>query len=162
MLKNEQLENDEEKRKLYVGMTRAKRLLHIHYSGDKMDSYKESATSFINDEKKYEEPDEVVLQMSFKDMILDDFLNKADIISSFRSGMELVINSDRLFYNNNGKNELLARLSNISGKPKLNKYISRGYIVKKAKIRFICAWKKKDPNVKTTYVVLPDIYLKKD
>lgn len=162
MLKNEQLENDEEKRKLYVGMTRAKRLLHIHYSGDNMDSYKESATSFINDEKKYEEPDEVVLQMSFKDMILDDFLNKADIISSFRSGMELVINSDRLFYNNNGKNELLARLSNISGKPKLNKYISRGYVVKKAKIRFICAWKKKDPNVKTTYVVLPDIYLKKD
>lgn len=38
--------SDKERRKLYVGMTRAKKLLHIHYSGDSWDKFAECASAF--------------------------------------------------------------------------------------------------------------------
>lgn len=53
LLSNVSIDTDEEKRKLYVAMTRAKELLHIHYFGDAFDRFAEYATTDEVDLRTY-------------------------------------------------------------------------------------------------------------
>ena len=153
---NINMDSDEEKRKLYVGMTRAKNLLHIHYYGDALDKYSEYAASYEIDSQTYPKPSELILQLSHRDVYLDFFKDKKQMILKLKSGMHLAVRSSRLYVQLNGKLTPVLQFSSKCSES-VKQLISSGYTPYDAVIRFICAWKSKDDTMETA-VILPDIY----
>jgi ATP-dependent DNA helicase RecQ len=77
--------NEEEKRLLYVGMTRAKQNLFIHYTGDYFDDFKEYSTKFYDVEKTYEKPKRLMYELSYSDVVLYIWQNR--IVEIWRNKM---------------------------------------------------------------------------
>ena len=156
LLSNISMDTDEEKRKLYVGMTRAKKLLHIHYFGDKFDRFAEFATTDEIDLHTYPKPSEIILQLSHRYVFLDFFKDKKSLILKLKSGMHLAVKGKRLYIQLNGK---LLPVLQFSAKCSENvkHLIESGYTPYDAVVRFICAWKGKEDTTESA-VILADIY----
>ncbi len=158
---NVNMNSDEEKRKLYVGMTRAKNVLHIHYFGDIFGKYAEYASAFKLDTCKYPKPTELILQISHHDVYLDYFKDKkAFILSYLRSGMHLTLRGSCLYAEFNDSLKPVLQFSNqCIGN--VDKLVSSGYKPYDAVIRFICAWKGEE-DTEETAVILVDLYFSGD
>lgn len=145
-------------RRYYVGMTRAKRTLTIHTNGNLFDSLK--SAQHLYDAQAYDEPNEIVLQLSHKDVNLGFSKPHKDAILCLRSGMPLTYHDHCLCLPSTGRD--IAQLS-IKMKEKLSKWELKGYKVTAARIRFIVAWKSKDAprDEKESAIVLADLVMKK-
>ena len=145
-------------RRYYVGMTRAKRTLAIHTNGNLFDSLK--SAQHLYDAQAYDEPNEIVLQLSHKDVNLGFSKPHKDAILCLRSGMPLTYHDHCLCLPSTGRD--IAQLS-IKMKEKLGKWELKGYKVTAARIRFIVAWKSKDAprDEKESAIVLADLVMKK-
>ena len=145
-------------RRYYVGMTRAKRTLAIHTNGNLFDSLK--SAQHLYDAQAYDEPNEIVLQLSHKDVNLGFSKPHKDAILSLRSGMPLTYHDHCLCLPSTGRD--IAQFS-IKMKEKLGKWELKGYKVTAARIRFIVAWKSKDAprDEKESAIVLADLVMKK-
>ena len=145
-------------RRYYVGMTRSKRTLTIHTNGNLFDSLK--SAQHLYDAQAYDEPNEIVLQLSHKDVNLGFSKPHKDAILSLRSGMPLTYHDHCLCLPSTGRD--IAQLS-IKMKEKLGKWELKGYKVTDARIRFIVAWKSKDAprDEKESAIVLADLVMKK-
>ena len=145
-------------RRYYVGMTRAKRTLVIHTNGNLFDSLK--SAQHLYDAQAYDEPNEIVLQLSHKDVNLGFSKPHKDAILSLRSGMPLTYHDHCLCLPSTGRD--IAQLS-IKMKEKLGKWELKGYKVTAARIRFIVAWKSKDAprDEKESAIVLADLVMEK-
>ena len=141
-------------RRYYVGMTRAKRTLTIHTNGNLFDSLK--SAQHLYDAQAYDEPNEIVLQLSHKDVNLGFSKPHKDAILCLRSGMPLTYHDHCLCLPSTGRD--IAQLS-IKMKEKLGKWELKGYKVTAARIRFIVAWKSKDAprDEKESAIVLADL-----
>ena len=142
-------------RRYYVGMTRAKQRLFIYTNGNCFDNLR--ADMYITDRKQYGMPEEIVLQLSHKDVYLEFFKGRKNDVLALRSGDTLTYDK-YLLYNKVGKP--VAKLS-LNMQKKLAEWESRGYAVKSVSVRFIVAWKPKDaPKDETeTAVLLADMVL---
>lgn len=145
-------------RRYYVGMTRAKRTLTIHTNGNLFDSLK--SAQHLYDAQAYDEPNEIVLQLSHKDVNLGFSKPHKDAILSLRSGMPLTYHDHCLCLPSTGRD--IAQFS-IKMKEKLGKWELKGYKVTDARIRFIVAWKSKDAprDEKESAIVLADLVMEK-
>lgn len=145
-------------RRYYVGMTRAKRTLTIHTNGNLFDSLK--SAQHLYDAQAYDEPNEIVFQLSHKDVNLGFSKPHKDAILSLRSGMPLTYHDHCLCLPSTGRD--IAQLS-IKMKEKLGKWELKGYKVTAARIRFIVAWKSKDAprDEKESAIMLADLVMKK-
>ena len=145
-------------RRYYVGMTRAKRTLAIHTNGNLFDSLK--SAQHLYDAQAYDEPNEIVLQLSHKDVNLGFSKPHKDAILCLRSGMPLTYHDHCLCLPSTGRD--IAQLS-IKMKEKLSKWELKGYKVTAARIRFIVAWKSKDAprDEKESAIVLADLVMEK-
>ncbi len=163
LLDNPYLSTDEQKRKLYVGMTRAKDELYIHCNNNSLYKYRYQC-EYLFDDNEYEEPDELILQLGHKDVNLNSFksLKKKNEIFKYLSGNKLEFENEYL-YVSGSENKQLFKLSK-----KANEYIEslkeKEYFINYAEIRFIVAWKdKEDLESNEEYaLILPTIYLKKN
>ena len=159
LLKNISTANDEEKRKLYVALTRAKESLYIHSNTDIFSQYFVDGVIKMKDTSEYDEPSEISLQLSHKDVVLDYFKDKKDIILKLRSGHELAISDSFLSVEVNGRTLRVAKFSQALGE-KLEKLKIKGYKPVSANIAFILAWKgEKDED--ETAIILPILHLRK-
>ena len=156
LLNNVSCVNDEEKRKIYVGLTRAKEELYIHCNNNLFDNI---ATNIVCDENVYDEPSEIMLQLSYRDVVLDFFKDKKDTIIKLRSGDVLQLEEEHLCAVINGKLVKVIKYSKAF-KEKLDFLKAKGYEPTTATIRFILAWKGKDDENETA-IILPDICLNK-
>lgn len=143
MLKNEQLLNDASRRKIYVGMTRAKNELHIYTNTNIFDGYKNDHVEFIINENEYNEPFEIMLQTTHKDVVLDFFKDKKEIIANLKCGIELKVDNIFLSTEINGRYIRIVKFSK-SFIEKLELFANKGYTLKKSSIQFIVLWKNKD------------------
>ena len=145
-------------RRYYVGMTRAKRTLTIHTNGNLFDSL--NSAQHLYDAQAYDEPNEIVLQLSHKDVNLGFSKPHKDAILCLRSGMPLTYHDHCLSLPSTGRD--IAQLS-IKMKEKLGKWELKGYKVTDARIRFIVAWKSKDAprDEKESAIVLADLVMKR-
>uniref|UniRef100_UPI003FEF86CE UvrD-helicase domain-containing protein n=1 Tax=Prevotella sp. TaxID=59823 RepID=UPI003FEF86CE len=145
-------------RRYYVGMTRAKRTLVIHTNGNLFDRLK--SAQHLYDAQAYDEPNEIVLQLSHKDVNLGFSKPHKDAILCLRSGMPLTYHDHCLCLPSTGRD--IAQLS-IKMKEKLSKWELKGYKVTAARIRFIVAWKSKDAprDEKESAIVLADLVMEK-
>lgn len=149
---------DSEMRSYYVGMTRARKRLFIYTNSTLFDRL--PADIHQVDQTPYVFPDEVMLQLSHKDVNLGFFKSRKKEILSLRSGEKLCFVNNLLYVPNN--QQPVAQLSQKM-QAELAQWASKGYLVSSATIRFIVAWKPKDaPKDEKEYaVLLLDLELKK-
>ena len=143
-------------RRFYVGMTRAKNRLFIHTNGKLFNNT--NIDKFTIDSNTYSMPEEVVLQLSHKDVYLGFFKERKKEILSLRSGDTLNYN-DTIFYNAVTNNPVAKLSKNMQ--VVIEDWHNKGYNIKSASVRFVVAWKPKDaPKEETeTAVVLIDVML---
>ena len=160
LINSTNMTSDEEKRKLYVGMTRAKKRLHIHYRGNVFDKFTEYASCSEVDYRTYPKPSELILQLSHKDVYLDFFKDKKELILRLKSGSHLVVECNKLYVNTNGRKFPVLQFSSKCNE-KCKQLRASGYVPYDAVIRFICAWKGKE-DIKEVAVILADIHFRRD
>lgn len=146
---------DQLMRRYYVGITRAKNRLFIHTNGN---CFKHLSTDqYLIDQRQYALPEEIVLQLSLKDVYLDFFKRLKREILSLRSGEPLKYKDCVLF---NSQNKAVAKLSANMQKT-VSDWKEKGYEVKAASVHFIVAWKPKEAtkDERETAVLLADLVL---
>ena len=143
-------------RRYYVGITRAKNRLFVHTNGDCFNRL--SADRYIVDQRQYNMPEEIVLQLSHKDVYLGFFKERKHEVLALRGGDSLTY-SDFFLYSSL-TNKPVAKLS-LKMQDTLSEWGKRGYKVKSASVRFVVAWKPKDAqkNEPETAVLLADLML---
>ncbi len=159
MLNNFDIRSDENKRLLYVAMTRAKNNLFIHYNGNFLDEIKVENQTVLNDNKNYSPPDYLLYRLTHKDVQLGYFKYIRHIVEQLYSGQCLNFVENELV---NDNDEIVVKFSQsfMTQKQKLE---NNGYRINRAKINFILYWKdKNDPDCKEMRIVLPElVFVKK-
>ena len=156
MLKNPLMINDKEKRKMYVGFTRAINNLYVHINGNKFNKF-----SFVNgldykfDKNNYNVPEDLSIQLSHKDVVLSFFKSKKKQIFELIPGMDLNIDDNCLIDSNGFK---YVKFSNRFIE-KYNEILNLGYEFVGAKIRFIVAWFCIEDEQEYP-IILPDLYFR--
>ncbi|MBQ9731359.1 MAG: RecQ family ATP-dependent DNA helicase [Bacilli bacterium] len=159
LLNNISMKTNEEKRLLYVGMTRAKQNLIIHYNNNIFDSYK-NGVIFKENKRICDEPQEIILQLGYRDVNLGYFKNQnvQNTLANSISGDPLFLNDEYLLI----KSKRIARFS-ARFICKLKELDAKGYKIIASEIRHIVYWKdNEDMNSDKEYlVILPTIYMSK-
>ena len=143
-------------RRYYVGITRAKNRLFIHTNGDCFNHL--SADRYLIDQRQYNMPEEIILQLSHKDVYLGFFKERKQEVLALRGGDSLIYN-DFFLYSSSTDKPIAKLSSRMQGT--LSEWEQRGYKVQSASVRFVVAWKPKDaPKDETeTAVLLADLRL---
>ena len=110
------------------------------------------------DRNLYPDPSEIILQMGHKDVVLDFFKGKKELIFKLQSGSSLAVDSVYLTAEIDAKPVHVLKFSKACVERLENLY-EKGYQPYKAYVRFIVAWKDENDD-KETAVILPEIYLK--
>lgn len=151
--------SDDELRRYYVGITRAKQRLFIHTNSSMFDRL--PADRKIADQNPYEMPDEVVLQLSHRDVNLNFFKPRKKEILALRAGEQLRFENNCLYERKTNLSvcQLSQKMQN-----ELSLWAERNYHVSAATIRFIVAWRPKDApkNEEEHAVLLVDLVLRKE
>ena len=142
-------------RRYYVGMTRAKKRLFIHTNGNLFNNL--NGARYFTDQRQPGMPEEIMLQLSHKDVFLDFFKGRKQDVLALKGG-DVLTYSDFHLYNLSGTP--VAKLS-MKMQATLSQWEERGYKVKSAYARFVVAWKPKDApkDEAETAVLLADLVL---
>ena len=126
-------------RQYYVGITRAKNRLFIHTNGDLFSNY--PIDSINIDNRQYPMPEEIVLQLSHKDVFLDFFKNIKQEVLALRSGDPLIYEDS--YFLIPSTHRAVAKLS-TNMQANITAWKEKGYSVHSASVRFVVAWKPKE------------------
>ena len=140
---------DDVLRRYYVGATRAKERLFIHTDCTAFDSM--PADEHHVCQQQYDLPNEIVLQLSHKDVNLSFFKSRKNIVLALRSGQKLRF-ANNYFYDFNSDIPI-AQLSQKM-QAELRIWAVKGYQVINSSIRFIVAWRPKDALKEEEHAVL--------
>ncbi len=151
-----------EKRAIFVGLTRAKNNLSVHYSGNTFSYTRWSAAQMFRDNNVYGEPKEILLQLGHKDLVLSFFKDKEATVGQLHAGQELYLWNEYLKVHQRGMDCFVAKFSERSRK-QIADIISKGYQPYRTHIRFIVYWNSQDENENwfEVPIVLPDILFRK-
>ena len=150
---------DEVLRRYYVGATRAKERLFIHTDSRVFDRM--PADEHHVSQQQYDMPDEIILQLSHRDVNLSFFKSHKNLILALRAGQKLRFSNNYLYC---GHSDMpIAQLSQKM-QADLRLWTEKGYAVITASIRFIVAWRPKDaPKEEEEHaVLLLDLMLKRN
>lgn len=156
---------DKERRMIYVGMTRTKNNLSVHYSNVNLFLDKSLQGLIIEDNTVYGAPVEVLMQLSHRDVVLDIFKGCQDSLPGLLSGTGLFVSGDYLYAETGGRRVKVLRFSSAF-RTQLSRMVSKGYLPVKAKVRFQVFWSYEEPTGETgsptrseIMIVLPDLLL---
>ena len=156
---------DDERRAIYVAITRAKNNLSVHFSQALPLSFKTSSAHFMIDRKAYDAPSELMMQLSHRDVFLGFFKNRTRLVKRLYSGCKLKINGDCLSATFEGQEANVVRFSENFCK-KVADLRTQGYELCVAQVRFIVYWEYKETLGnevirKEIPIVLPDLLFRK-
>jgi len=157
MLQNFYLDTDDARRLLYVALTRAKNTLIVHMNSNFLDYISVENLQHFWDKGIYSQPNEVIIDLTYKDVWLDYFISRQHLISQLMSGDTLVINGNEC-QNTNGQPVLKFSQQFVKRIESMNKL---HYTLKAAKVNFVIYWRKEgeESDVK---IILPELYLEKN
>ena len=155
LLNHEDATTAESIRKLYVGITRAKHNLHIHCNTPIFQNSIQHV-QYKHDVSIYPEPDEIVMQLSMRDVNLGFFKEIKNLILQLYSGIPMFY--DNGFLRDSAGNRIV-HLSK-SKREDLKHWFEKGYSVTEARISCIVAWKSEEEEEEYA-VILPDLVLNK-
>ena len=101
-----------------------------------------------------------MLQTTHKDVVLDFFKNKREIISNLQSGTKLKMDDVYLTAELNGRDVRVAKLSKAFVET-LEKLKEKGYSPKSTEVRFVVVWKGEE-DTEETPIILVDIFFEKN
>lgn len=158
LLDRSQHGSDDEKRRFYVGMTRAKTNLFIHVRNG---AFKKMAAKlgidYEVDPTAYQAPLHMEIQLGYHDVNLGFFKNHKKQILGLRCGGQLSFSEQYLCLDG----RKILRYSNGFFENKLARIMEKGYQIVKADIRYIAGWKDKDhPDSEELAIILPNLHLK--
>lgn len=164
-LKGLQYISDEEKRAIYVGLTRARHTLSVHSNIDLSQYMNLASANFMVDANPYAEPDEVLMQLSHRDVVLAMFKGKTNLIETLHAGQEIIINDVYAEVTINSRHVKILKFSEAFRK-KLAHLTGMGFLPHKATIRHIVYWRHEEIKEGATTlieipVVLPEIVFRK-
>ncbi|MBN3036552.1 MAG: RecQ family ATP-dependent DNA helicase [Bacteroidales bacterium] len=157
MLNGYNPDNDEKKRQLYVAMTRAKQNLTIHLNGNYLDDISCENIERLSDDFQYEASNLLVMHLSHKDIWLDHFISKQDILTNLKCGDNLTVNSDGCSDKNGN---CIVKFSN-KFKEKIIEFEDKEYILSESKINYIIYWQKEELEGEIL-IILPELKFKKN
>lgn len=156
LLNNIKINSGEELRKLYVGITRAKNDLFIHCNNAFRNCNIDGIIN-IQDTNSYSSPNEIALQLTHKDVVLDFFKDKKSTVLKLRSGMPLTVDGSYLTADNDGTTTRVAKFSKKFVQD-IDSFKAKGYSPTGAEVRFIVAWKGENDE-RESAVLLADVFL---
>ncbi len=156
MLARNEDETAENIRKLYVGMTRARKSLYIHTCTAIFDGIQHKDIEYEEDHTSYSVPNDISLQLTHRDVYLDFFKDKKEMILSLRSGQPLWF-KDNGFYSAAG--DCVAVLS-AKKRNELQEFHRQGFMVYAAEVAFVAAWRGEN-DTEESAVMLPKIHLRR-
>lgn len=145
-------QKEEEKRQLYVALTRAKTNLAIHLNKSLFDAKSIENVVYFEDNKHYEEPDEITMNLTYKDVHLDTFLRTQHNYRLMLSGETLQVTEEGCC---NAYGKPVLKFSNQFLET-INDQKAKGFYLKSAKINFILYWKK-DGTGYDNKIILPEV-----
>jgi len=156
LLENFKPDTDEIKKQLYVAMTRAKENLTIHLNGNFLDKINSENLKKFENNETYLSTNQLVIQLTLKDIWLDYFIPKQHLISQLKSGDDLLIKGDEC---TNLKGESILKFSkSFLSQIELQK--QKGYKLLQANVNFIIYWKKEEM-IQEVKIVLPELFFER-
>ncbi|MBC6410808.1 MAG: RecQ family ATP-dependent DNA helicase [Ekhidna sp.] len=156
MLENFNASTDEDKRKLYVAMTRAKRNLTIHLNSDFFDNLTAENLERIENREIHLPPNEMVMHLTHKDVNLGYFEFVQHRLKNMLSG-DLLIKKEEGYANS--KDDLVLNFSK-QFMNKIEAMKQSNFELKTAKVNFIVYWLKEEAQQEVK-VILPELYFEK-
>lgn len=156
MLENFNPATDEARRQFYVAMTRAKKNLTIHLNSNFLDNLTTENLERVEDREIYLPPNELAMNLTFKDFWLDYFINKQHLVSQLTSGDALTLNGDECM---NSKGQSVLKFSQQFVK-QIETMKEINYELKSAKVNFIVYWLKEDTEQEVK-IILPELYFER-
>jgi ATP-dependent DNA helicase RecQ len=156
MLNGYNAASDEEKRQLYVGITRAKRSLAIHTNTGAFNHIVAEDTVVVKDTVVYMPPDELAMHLTYKDVVLDYFISRQSIVSRLACGDQLIIQEDLCL---TAEGQPVLKFSQQFRGLIENRKV-HGYRLASAKVNFIVYWKKAGSEQETK-IVLPEVWFER-
>ena len=157
LLENFNHSTAEAKRLLYVAMTRAKTNLTIHLNSNFLDNIKAENIERISNNEIHNQPNELAMQVSLKDVWLDYFINRQHIIDKLISGDKLILRLDECLAPD-GQSVLKFSKQFIE---KIEVMKARNYEIKSVRVNFIIYWKKENTENEVK-IILPELYFTKN
>jgi ATP-dependent DNA helicase RecQ len=155
-LENFNPDGDAAMRLLYVAMTRAKRSLIIHLNSNLLDNLSTENLELLEDMEIYLPPKEMNIQLTYKDLWLDYFINKQLLISEFMSGDSLTLNEYDCL---NSRGQSVLKFSQLFIK-QIEALKGKNYELRSAKVNFIVYWRKEGAE-RETKIILPELYFER-
>lgn len=147
---------DQDKRLLYVAMTRAKTSLFIHLNGNYLNHLRADNIERKTDQQIYSTPDTLTIQPGLRDVWLDYFIRRQYHISDMISGEPLIIHDEELY---NQKGRSVVKFS-AQFKNQIEQLKQKGFILDSANVNYMVYWKK-DETDQEVLVILPELHFKK-
>jgi ATP-dependent DNA helicase RecQ len=144
---------DEENRVIYVAVTRAKKLLHIHTRPRLFSGLQISGMTFHRDNGDHPQATDICIHLGHRDVYLDHFKQIHTHISRLSAGMKLSVNQDGLSLNGS----TVVKFSTAFREQILIKH-SQGFVVNEGTVNFLVYWR--PPNQieeKEHLIVLPEL-----
>jgi len=163
ILKDAAPHSEEVKRQLYVGMTRARKTLSIHYNGNYFErkvglwDIFTGSFKYEYDNNSYQPSNLIVLQLKYKDVYLSHFYKIRKFVEALNSGEVLEFDEDGCVDEKGNRVVFFSR----KFKEEMRKYTSMGYRPLAAKIKHILFWKQEDCQ-EEAMIVLPSLEFTKE
>ena len=156
--------SDENKRKLYVGLTRAKSNLFIHCDFNLFDTYNIPGIQKFIDTTIYDKPDCIDEHLSHKHVYLDYFKDKKQDIFKLHSGKKLTLvqvieKGVKQYYLQTNLNGQIINVAKIASRyrERIEKFALKGYFCHEAEVHCVVAWKGENDTTETA-VLLPILH----
>ncbi|HMO32914.1 MAG TPA: RecQ family ATP-dependent DNA helicase [Lacibacter sp.] len=148
--------DDEDKRAVYVAVTRAKNNLYVHYNQHWLNSIITENLQHLRDTVQYPPPQHMAVSLSLKDVQLGYFEYVQRRIVKLNSGDTLSLLPDGL---GNKQEELVLKFS-ASLKQKLDGFAAHGYKLSAARVAFMVYWNNPNTQIESV-ILLPELLLEK-
>ncbi len=156
MLDNFDAATDECKRQLYVAMTRAKEHLGIHINSDLFRNINVENLIYIEDNNIYQPPNEITMHLTHKEIWLDYFITRQQLVSELVSGDSLLIQDDGC---TNSSGQCVLKFSR-GFLTKLEQMKLKHYHLLNAKVNFVVFWLKEGTENEVK-IILPELHFVK-
>jgi ATP-dependent DNA helicase RecQ len=156
MLENFNTATNEARRLLYVAMTRAKRNLTVHLNAGHFDGFSAENLERMEDGEVYLPPNGIAIHPGYRDVWLDYFINKQQLIAQLSSGDTLILNGDECL-NSGGQSVLKFSRPFIA---QIEDMKRKNYELRSARVNFIVYWLKEGA-AQEIRIILPELFFER-
>lgn len=155
-----------ERRAVYVGITRARNNLSIHYDNPALfSSAMLSGVHYCTDTADYGQPSEIMLQLGHRDVVLSVYMKNWIPYERLLAGTALTAGGDGMYADFGKGPERVVKYSKAF-LDKYNAFVAKGYRPSSANVRFQVYWHHEDkesavPGWRDDLILLPDLHMEK-